>query len=138
MILEHDEVLKHLDSSNESESSVIPVKYKKNGELASASQTVTAEQFELIRQFTDAKVRKIGQDIRNGNIDINPVMEQSAQSSCQYCAYKGVCGFDKKLPGYKEREMLLKGEAVYEEIKKELTEDGIYDRSEKGHNDTKS
>ena len=138
LILEHDEVLKHLDSSNESESSVIPVKYKKNGELASASQTVTAEQFELIRQFTDEKVRKIGQDIRNGNIDISPVMEQSAQNSCQYCAYKGVCGFDKKLPGYKEREMLLKGEAVYEEIKKELTEDGIYDRSEKGHNDTKS
>lgn len=138
LILENDEVLKHLDSTQEAESSVIPVKYKKNGELASASQTATAEQFELIRQFTDAKVRKIGQDIRNGKIDINPVMEQSAQSSCQYCAYKGICGFDKKLPGYKEREMLLKGDQVYEEIKKELTEDGIYDRSEKGHNDSKS
>lgn len=138
LILENDEVLKHLDSTQEAESSVIPVKYKKNGELASVSQTATAEQFELIRQFTDAKVRKIGQDIRNGKIDINPVMEQSAQSSCQYCAYKGICGFDKKLPGYKEREMLLKGDQVYEEIKKELTEDGIYDRSEKGHNDSKS
>lgn len=138
LILENDEVLKHLDSTQEAESSVIPVKYKKNGELASASQTATAEQFELIRQFTDAKVRKIGQDILNGKIDINPVMEQSAQSSCQYCAYKGICGFDKKLPGYKEREMLLKGDQVYEEIKKELTEDGIYDRSEKGHNDSKS
>lgn len=138
LILENDEVLKHLDSTQETESSVIPVKYKKNGELASASQTATAEQFELIRQFTDAKVRKIGQDILNGKIDINPVMEQSAQSSCQYCAYKGICGFDKKLPGYKEREMLLKGDQVYEEIKKELTEDGIYDRSEKGHNDSKS
>ena len=138
LILENDEVLKHLDSTQETESSVIPVKYKKNGELASASQTATAEQFELIRQFTDAKIRKIGQDILNGKIDINPVMEQSAQSSCQYCAYKGICGFDKKLPGYKEREMLLKGDQVYEEIKKELTEDGIYDRSEKGHNDSKS
>lgn len=138
LILENDEVLKHLDSTQEAESLVIPVKYKKNGELASASQTATAEQFELIRQFTDAKVRKIGQDILNGKIDINPVMEQSAQSSCQYCAYKGICGFDKKLPGYKEREMLLKGDQVYEEIKKELTEDGIYDRSEKGHNDSKS
>lgn len=138
LILENDEVLKHLDSTQEAESSVIPVKYKKNGELASTSQTATAEQFELIRQFTDAKVRKIGQDILNGKIDINPVMEQSAQSSCQYCAYKGICGFDKKLPGYKEREMLLKGDQVYEEIKKELTEDGIYDRSEKGHNDSKS
>lgn len=138
LILENDEVLKHLDSTQEAESLVIPVKYKKNGELASASQTATAEQFELIRQFTDAKVRKIGQDILNGKIDINPVMEQSAQSSCQYCAYKGICGFDKKLPGYKEREMLLKGDQVYEEIKKELTEDGIYDRSEKGHNDSES
>lgn len=138
LILENDEVLKHLDSTQEAESLVIPVKYKKNGELASASQTATAEQFELIRQFTDAKVRKIGQDILNGKIDINPVMEQSAQSSCQYCAYKGICGFDKKLPGHKEREMLLKGDQVYEEIKKELTEDGIYDRSEKGHNDSES
>lgn len=132
LIMEDDVVLEKLDTSKEQESTVIPIKYKKDGQLTSASQTATKKQFELIGKYVDYKVQKIGEDIRKGTVDISPIDEQG-KSACRYCAYKGICSFEKRLPGFIERKVELKGEAVYDAIEKELTESGIYDGSKKGH-----
>ena len=66
------------------------------------------------------------------------IKEQAEQTTCRYCAYRSICGFEKKLPGFKERDMELKQDAVYEQMKKELSEHGVYDGSKEGHNGQKS
>lgn len=138
LILEDDAVLEHLDRTQGTESLAIPVKYKKSGELSGTSQTAGKVQFELIEKYADYKVKQIAQSIREGDICISPVKEQAEQTTCRYCAYRSICGFEKKLPGFKERDMALKQEAVYEQMKKELSEHGVYDGSKEGHNGQKS
>ena len=138
LILEDDAVLEHLDRTQGAESLAVPVKYKKNGELSGTSQTAGKVQFELIEKYADYKVKQIAQSIREGDICISPIKEQAEQTTCRYCAYRSICGFEKKLPGFKERDMELKQDAVYEQMKKELSEHGVYDGSKEGHNGQKS
>ena len=52
------------------------------------------------------KVRDFGKGILNGNIDINPY-EMDQRSSCKYCAYRSICGFDEKIPGFSMRNLEL-------------------------------
>lgn len=137
LILEDDVVLEGLDQTKEKESTVIPIKYKANGELTSASQTATKKQFDLIGRYVDWKVAKIGEEIRQGKIDINP-MTDTEGNACQYCSYKGICGYEKNIPGFKERTMEIKGEQVYEKMEKELGANDIYGGSTEGHRDSES
>ena len=37
-----------------------------------------------------------------GSIDINPTLQKKA-TACDYCALKGICGFDPKIKGYEYR-----------------------------------
>lgn len=138
LILEDDAVLEHLDQTQSTESLAVPVKYKKSGELSGTSQTAGRAQFELIEKYADYKVKQIAQSIREGDICISPIKEQAEQTNCRYCAYRSICGFEKKLPGFKERDMALKQDAVYEQMEKELSEHGVYDGSKEGHNGPKS
>lgn len=40
------------------------------------------------------------------------------RSSCDYCPYAAVCGFDKKIPGYEVRRLEeLSSEEIYERMK---------------------
>jgi ATP-dependent helicase/nuclease subunit B len=39
-----------------------------------------------------------GGEILDGKISVSPYNE-----TCKYCPYKGACGMDRKIPGYKYR-----------------------------------
>lgn len=138
LILEEDAVLKGLDKSAVSDSTVIPVKYKKDGSLAKESQTASKSQMDIVSQFANLKVKQIGEDIRNGKIDISPMIDRDNKSACQYCSYRHICGYEKKLPGYKERTMEINKDNACDEMRKELEDNGIYKRPEESHNDSQS
>lgn len=126
LILEDDAVLESLDASKDTESSVIRIKYKKNNELTQASQTASRHQFDVIGAYADHKIRQIGNDIRSGRIDVSPAEDDAGQSVCRYCAYKSVCGFDEKLPGYRGKSTRLTKKEAYEAMEREVTDDEIH------------
>ena len=53
----------------------------------------------------------------DGKIALDPY-EKEKRTACDYCNYKTLCGFDKKIPGYEMRELdKVSAEAAKETMK---------------------
>jgi ATP-dependent helicase/nuclease subunit B len=125
LIREEDTVLELLDTTQAENSLVIPVKRKKSGELTAASQTVPGEAFDLIGQYASLKVEQLAEEIKKGEITVSPGTD-GVKSACDYCSYRHVCGFEKRLPGYHEQSMKLGKDEAYAAMQK-----SVADRKEK-------
>jgi ATP-dependent helicase/nuclease subunit B len=99
-----DEVLEHLDHKMSGESSVIPVKYNKNGSLAKSSKAVPEETFQLMMNHARKKIEASRERILQGEIVASPY-RRGQETGCDYCKYQHVCGFDTKLEGYHYRDI---------------------------------
>ena len=104
MISLEKEVLEHLDHCMVGESSVIPVKYNKNGSLSKSSTAASAQDFYLMMKYAVNKVEEIRQKILSGDVKVNPY-RRGTETSCDYCSYRQICGFDTKMEGYRYREI---------------------------------
>ncbi len=105
-------IYRAMDKDFESESLVIPVQINKNGSLSQRSSVMSQDEFEVVRQFAATKIEELGQDMFEGNIDVNT-------QNCKYCAYESVCGVKAKLPGMEEKssEKLEKKDVIDKMIK---------------------
>lgn len=101
------ETVKRLDRSFDSEGSslaggvksdVIPVETNKDGSLTKRSSTISQRTIEGMIEFVDEKVKKLGKEMLEGNIKARPY-KLGSSTACDYCSYRGVCGFDLKLSG---------------------------------------
>lgn len=99
-----DETLEHLDHCQVGESAVIPVKYNKNGSLSKNSKVASEQEFEVMMRHALGKVFKVHQKILSGEVAAFPYRRKQ-ESGCDYCAYRHICGFDQKIPGYKYRDI---------------------------------
>ena len=99
-----DETLEHLDHCQVGESAVIPVKYNKNGSLSKNSKVASEQEFEVMMRHALGKVFKVHQKILSGEVVAFPYRRKQ-ESGCDYCAYRHICGFDQKIPGYKYRDI---------------------------------
>ncbi|RKM63268.1 helicase-exonuclease AddAB subunit AddB [Butyrivibrio sp. XB500-5] len=118
LVNENREIINMLDSSINGASDVIPVGFTKSGDITAASSTVTNEDYSAISGFVDKKIREFGKNILNGDIKVNPY-EMNNRDACKYCSYKGICGFDDKIPGYSKRELDLDDKDAMERIRNE-------------------
>ncbi|MDO4804325.1 MAG: helicase-exonuclease AddAB subunit AddB [Lachnospiraceae bacterium] len=101
-------------------SEVIPVEFKKDGSLSARSKTVDAEGFRMISDYVDRKIREIGVRILEGNVDINPYLYDGG-TACDYCPYRAVCGFDRKIRGYEYRNLRkMKDDEVLEKMREDV------------------
>jgi len=98
-------VVKKFDNTIDSgKSKVIPVKYSKDGEVASTRNTISSKQFKVLDGFVYDKMTQMSTDIVKGNISINPYKDKKS-CSCTYCEYNAVCGFYEDLPGMEYRKL---------------------------------
>ena len=105
MINRDGEVIRHLDSGLETgASTAIPVGKNKDGSLAWYSKVLSEEELELLSDFAKKKMKEIGNAIMDGDAEVNPY-KMGDRTSCTYCRYKGICGFDEKLPGFEYRKL---------------------------------
>ena len=102
LVNQEEAIYRAMDDEFEQKSVVIPVELKKSGELSSRSSVASAEEFEILSEYVNHRIIESGNDIYQGNVQISPFVEGQT-SSCDYCPYKSVCGFDKKVPGFEER-----------------------------------
>jgi len=104
VVNESSEVISRLDHQMEGQSCVIPVAKNKNGSLSKTSKVLSEEDFLLLAQYASRKARNIGSRIMQGETEISPYV-MGDRSSCSFCQYKGICGFDEKISGYRYRKL---------------------------------
>ncbi|MCR4587301.1 MAG: helicase-exonuclease AddAB subunit AddB [Lachnospiraceae bacterium] len=115
-----EEVLRLIDPDTATQSDVVNVKRKKDGDFASGTDVLTKEQFDLVCKFVRKRIPEIGKEMLDGKIALNPY-EYDQQSGCDYCPYKAICGFDEGIRGCEKRSLVkLKAEDALEEMKHRL------------------
>ena len=102
MVNRSEEVIFHLERDLVGKSDIIPVARNKDGSLSKTSKVLSEEEFELISKFAKEKAVQVGTEILNGDVSVSPY-EMNGHTGCDYCPYKGICGFDEKIPGYDYR-----------------------------------
>ncbi len=129
---ESDEVIELLDAGFVGSSDVLRVRKKKDGGVDARSQTVPSEMFRTMLAFTEKKIQKLMQEMSDGEIGVLPAhLEGDKNDSCTYCAYKGVCRMDVRIPGYQMRELpKMSEEKIEEEMKNE-----VHGATGESHND---
>ena len=85
-------------------SDILPVGLKKDGSFTSASRVFSTEDFALASGYVGRTIRTFGSRIRNGEIAVSPY-RYADRTACDYCSYRGVCGFDRRIPGYALRDL---------------------------------
>ncbi len=109
LLNEDDPILPAMDDSLAGEqglaanvsSSIMPIATNKDGGLKKISKAVTTGDFEDLMTFTEEKLKTIRDEIMAGHVEVNPYrkMDSSGENACMYCAYRGICRFDTRLPG---------------------------------------
>ncbi|MCQ2499996.1 MAG: helicase-exonuclease AddAB subunit AddB [Lachnospiraceae bacterium] len=101
-------------------SQVIPVGYNKDGKLSAGSSACEEEDFRTVCQYVGNKVQRIGQEIMDGEIAINPYRLNN-KNACEFCRFNEVCSFDRRLPGYEFRKLNGgKPEEILNKMKEEM------------------
>lgn len=124
LVLHDGEAVQLLDveinPENNRNSSVIPVAYNKDGSFSKTSKIVSYEQFQTLGNYVNKKVYEIGRDILDGKAQTAPY-SMGTKDACTYCPYKGICGFDEKIPGYQFRRLKAgNSQEIWDKIKKEV------------------
>ena len=94
-----NEIIEKLAGDFETESDVIHAKRKKDGELDSRGQIISEEEMQILLKYADYKQASLGDSILSGDKSASPC----GKTACDYCDYKEVCAFDKRIEGYIER-----------------------------------
>lgn len=102
LVNKEEAVYRAMDDAFEQKSDVIPVEIKKNGELSARSSVASAEEFAILSEYVNHSIVNMGNAIYEGTVEVSPFVEGQT-SSCDYCPYKAICGFDRKIEGYQER-----------------------------------
>ena len=116
LILADINVVKMMDKTLEKGASTfIPAYLDKDGNISnSKSSTVTKEQFEALRKYTNQIIKQISEEILKGNIEIKPYYQKkNNKKPCDYCEYKDICNFKeygcnnyRYISNYKKDEIL--------------------------------
>ncbi len=77
-------------------SDIIPVALKKDGSFDGRSSVVTLEQFRQLCEHTKQLIRRMGLEILDGVIDINPYRLKQ-RTACTFCMYRAICQFDPSM-----------------------------------------
>lgn len=126
LVLNQEEVIRAMDLSlfdektghpSAGESSIIPLKYNKNGTPSAASYVAGEEDYYLLMDFVVQQAAKIGQQMKAGVITPSPYRKKD-QTPCAYCKYGALCRYDyKDRPHYRDLKK-MDAAAFWEELHK--------------------
>lgn len=119
-----DRIVTSLDGEFTGKSDVIPVERKKDGGYGVRSGILDAGDLQEVSGYVNRKIKEIGREILDGRIAVEPC-RQGTDTSCDYCSFRPVCGFDGRIDGYGYRKLQeLTGEEALERMKERNFEDG--------------
>ena len=108
-----EDIIKRLDETFGDRSEVIPVERKKDGSLSSRSGTLSEDELQVLSKYVTKKIKTLGSQILQGEIGKEPYA-YGTETGCDYCAYRSVCGFNERIPGYEKKRLhdMTKEEAL--------------------------
>ena len=66
------------------------------------------------------KIQNLRREILEGNAQAAPY-QMDKKEACTYCPYRGICGFDQKIPGFFYRRLKnLEEKEVWEKLEEEV------------------
>ncbi len=86
------------------DSSVIKLKINKDGGTSSFTRLYTEKEIASLIDNSELETERFKKRIMGGEIEPKPYSLGGA-TGCDYCEYRGVCGFDLKVDGYKYRKL---------------------------------
>ncbi len=86
-------------------SSLFPVSFKKDGEPDARSKVADMLQMTTLKRYVMRMVRQAAEKIMQGCAEVNPCQIDHQITSCTYCTYRGICGFDRAIEGYAYRKL---------------------------------
>ena len=117
-----EESLSHLEKREE-ESLLLPVQCK-NGEVEEKGAAVSSEKLEALLAFAKKEMLEGAKRIKEGEKGISPIRKEGDITSCSYCPYHSICGFDKDIPNFRYRSPDSRtDEELWEEILKKTEEE---------------
>ncbi|MDE5933746.1 MAG: PD-(D/E)XK nuclease family protein, partial [Lachnospiraceae bacterium] len=99
-----DRAVRLLDGEFSGKSDILPIERKKDGSFSAYSSVINEEDMAVVSNYVNYKIKELGTGILQGNISVNPC-EQNGNSSCTYCAYRSICGYDTEIAGYEMRQL---------------------------------
>ena len=89
----------------EGKSDVVHAERKSDGSLyAARSEAVSEEEMNRILTYAQKKAENLLSQIDKGDIAIAPFeIGNKDFDSCQYCGFKGICGFDERIAGFEKK-----------------------------------
>ena len=109
----------------EETSRVLPVSLTKEGALNQRQKdsALSAEEFELLRRFTQLKLKRLYQSVQQGRIEASPLADRNGESRpCKHCDYAGICGMDRSWT--QARPMRVDKQEALAQMRRALEEDG--------------
>ena len=128
LVNDDPEVVSWMDRHPDQAPQVIPVSLKKDGSFTKNSSVASAEQLEQLGYMVNRRVQALADGWMSGEIPVNPyVMMKGSkkETACDYCSYRGICGFDERIPGCDYHRLAhLPEEDVWQRIYEEVKEAG--------------
>ena len=127
LVNSNPDIIQLLDKDEGKGVPVIPASVTKSGSLSARSSAADTSQIRQLLAHVQKTMRIFGEEIMDGNISAAPG-KQGTLTACDYCLYKGICGFDPKLPGCSYQKFpSLSPAQVWDRLKEE---DGSEERPE--------
>ena len=115
LALKESEVITHMDNDHQRS---LPVSFLKNGNFSSNSSVASREEFELLESHVKMQLKQYGNEILDGKIEITPYRSKN-KTACDYCPYRGVCGFDPTFSGnHFQKRKSIKKEEIWKELER--------------------
>ena len=118
LVNKEKDVYRDMDQYFTGTSDIIPVSENKDGTLSRRSKAVKKEQFQVLSDFVQKKMKELGRRMLDGEIAAVP-FERKQQTGCDYCIYRSICRMDRKLAGTHYRRL------------KEYSEEMIWEQMER-------
>ena len=121
LVNEDDEIYKLIDTEMDSASSIIPVSITKSGDISKSSSTLKTEDFKIVSEYVNEKIKNIGREILSGNIKAEPHTASGVDyAGCNYCPYMDICKFDGTYEA-DESEVVVTKENVLENMRESIS-----------------
>ena len=96
------------------------VRMTKNGTPYKNAPVMDTEDFQRIGRYTRRKIMEMGEAVYAGKLNAHPYKNEK-KTSCDYCPFQSVCGFDASLEDDAYRQMNKESaQNILEEIRKQV------------------
>lgn len=95
LVLADAKIVRQMDREVNGYSTVLPLGLSAKDEFYRFSSVLPLKQFLALLKHVDQLLKRIGQEIVNGQIRIEPVYTRR-RLACTYCSYPSICQFDRQ------------------------------------------